>query len=320
MPFMLSRPMRRLISLGAALMTFWAAPAGAGESAEKMPLVSRSLLLDGVMLPTGRIVAVGERGHIIYSDDQGQNWLQAEVPTRTTLTTVFFHDAKTGWAAGHDAVILITRDGAKTWEKVYDAPEEEKPLLDLWCLEGRNGFAIGAYGFFLRTYDWGKTWQPVTIIEDDRHLNQVRANPNGLFFIAAEKGLALRSVDSGATWQDISAPYEGSFFGILPLDNDTVLLFGLRGHVFRSEDVGDSWVKIETGTEAMLNAGAELSDGKIVIAGLEGMLLVSRDTGLSFSLYPQKDRKGISAIVPTRDNHLLLIGEGGTKKIPMDFN
>ncbi|MDX9785767.1 MAG: YCF48-related protein [Desulfobacterales bacterium] len=324
MRVMTCRRIQWLLYAGVALTMIWGDPAAAleseSESAEIMPLAARSLLLDGVMLKSGRCVVVGERGHILYSDDQGESWHQVAVPTRATLTSVAFHDDATGWAAGHDAVILMTRDGAKTWEKLRDAPKEEKPILDLWCVDSQNGFAVGAYGLFLQTNDGGNTWRPHVIIEEDRHLNQVAAASNGKFYIAAEAGLALRSVDAGQTWQDIRAPYEGSFFGLLPLAHDTVLLFGLRGHLFRSEDAGDAWEKIETGTEAMLNAGVRLSDGRIVIAGNEGTLIVSRDEGLSFTLHPQADRKGISCLVPTQDNHLLLFGEGGAKKIPVTFD
>ena len=61
------------------------------EFSVKAPLATRSLLLDGVSVD-GLMVAVGERGHILISENQGQSWRQANVPTRATLTGVFFHD------------------------------------------------------------------------------------------------------------------------------------------------------------------------------------------------------------------------------------
>jgi len=76
--------------------------------AERAPLASRSLLL--AIAPAGqRLVAVGERGHILLSDDQGQTWSQAEsVPTRSLLTGVCFGNDGQGVAVGHDEVILTT--------------------------------------------------------------------------------------------------------------------------------------------------------------------------------------------------------------------
>ncbi|NIN72690.1 MAG: sialidase, partial [Gemmatimonadetes bacterium] len=49
-------------------------------------------------------------------------------------------------------------------------------------------------------------------------------------------------------WTTLPSPYEGSFFGTLPLEGDSLLLFGLRGHLFRSDDAGESWEEIPTGT------------------------------------------------------------------------
>ncbi len=54
-----------------------------------------------------RLVAVGEHGVIVYSDDNGQRWRQAQVPVDLTLTSIAFADANHGWAAGHYGVIFI---------------------------------------------------------------------------------------------------------------------------------------------------------------------------------------------------------------------
>ncbi len=37
-----------------------------------------------------RLVAVGQRGHIIYSDNQGESWQQATVPVSSDLTAASF--------------------------------------------------------------------------------------------------------------------------------------------------------------------------------------------------------------------------------------
>lgn len=278
------------------------------------PLASKSLFLDGVFTD-GRAVVVGERGHILFSDDQGDTWTQARVPTISTLTGVYFHDKNLGWAVGHDAVILRTIDGGENWERVYYAPEEERPLLDVWFKDDKNGIAIGAYGFFLTTKDGGTTWTSESISEDDWHLNQMMRSETGKMYIAAEAGMVYRSDDQGQTWTDLPSPYEGSFFGTLPLDEDTVLLFGLRGNLFRSEDAGENWEKITTHTVSMLNSGLRLPDGRIFIVGLGGTVLVSNDNGKSFMLHQQPDRRGILTALPIENNMLMLIGDGGVKKI-----
>ncbi len=276
------------------------------------PLAPKSLLLAGSYAGE-RMVVVGERGHILYSDDKGESWTQARVQTLATLTGVFFHDKNLGWAVGHDAVILRTTDGGKNWSRVFAAPEEERPLLDVWFKDADYGFAIGAYGFFLTTEDGGLHWSDKMISEDDWHLNQVRQSDNGKLYIAGEAGNIYRSDDDGNTWVSLPSPYEGSFFGVLPLDGDTLLIFGLRGHLYRSEDAGENWQKINIPVGVLLNGGTRLPDGRIVIGGMGGFLFVSDDDGKNFTVRQQPDRMSIVSVLPIEKDNVLLIGDQGIK-------
>ena len=280
------------------------------------PLAPRSLMLDAVALDD-HLVAVGERGHILISSDNGASWRQVDVPTRAMLTGVTFVSNDVGLAVGHDSVILRTTDGGATWERVHWAPEDEAPFFDVWFADENNGVAIGAYGSHHRTTDGGLTWDFEPIGDTDWHLHEIARADDGRLYMAAEAGTAYRSDDGGETWIELPSPYGGSFFGVLPLEDDVVLLFGLRGHLFRSEDAGESWLEIETGTVAMLTNGIRLDDGMIVITGLGGIVLVSSDGGRTFELREQSSRRGIQTVVQASDDSLLLVGEFGVRLLPV---
>ena len=323
------------------LLTFSLIPSPSlAENSQILPLAEKSLLLDGQVIGE-RIIVVGERGHILISEDHGVSWQQQEVPTRANLTSVFFIDPANGWAAGHDSVILQTSDGGRHWQEVYADPEDERPILDLWFRDANHGYAVGAYGLFLVTEDGGKSWQPfdfnpATLMADgdgadddweddleeeawgiDFHLNQVAATPNGRILITAEAGNIYRSDDACRSWLSLPSPYEGSFYGSLPLSQTSLLAFGLRGHLFRSEDTGNSWLPIASGTQATLNDGIRLHDGRIVLVGLAGTLLISSDDGYSFTLHSQADRAGIAKVLQAEDKGLILIGEHGVKRLDL---
>lgn len=287
------------------------------EPAVQAPLAGKSLLLDATAAD-GNFVVVGGRGHILTSTDQGATWQQVEVPTRAALAGVYFHDGNLGWAVGHDSVILRTSDGGQSWEITNWAPEEESPLLDVWFSDADNGFAVGAYGSFYRTSDGGQSWTFDPISEWDFHLHHVARSDSGRLYMAAEAGVIYRSDDGGETWVELPSPYEGSFFGTLPLDEDVLLVFGLQGHLFRSEDAGETWAELETGTTAMLTDGIRLADGRVVITGLGGTLLVSTDGGSTFELLPMPDRRGISSIVEATAGQLLMVGDFGVETMPAE--
>ena len=329
-------PARHLTGTGhlalLVVLGLFALPGASAEEAVEAPLAIESLLLDGAAVGS-RVVVVGQRGHILVSTDDGASWAQSKVPTRALLTAVHLHDERTGWAVGHDAVILRTGDGGETWTLVHEAPEEELPLLDVWFRDESTGFAVGAYGYFLATRDGGETWTRRTVSEDDFHLNALipvitrspdsRQSESHRLYIAAEAGIAYRSDDNGETWNELPSPYAGSWFGGLALDENEVLLTGLRGHLFRSEDAGESWKQIPTGISATLTGAVRLPSGSLVVTGLEGSVLFSRDEGRSVSSRRLPSREGISAALPLVDDEVLLIGEFGVRRLtdccPGDF-
>src|SRR5580765_4846300 len=107
-------PVHVAVALLAATLAI-AAPASRGAGFADpldVPAVASSLapsrLLNGVARAGGRIVAVGQRGHILSSDDQGKTWTQASVPVSVDLLAVHFPTPGKGWVVGHSGVVLAT--------------------------------------------------------------------------------------------------------------------------------------------------------------------------------------------------------------------
>jgi len=282
--------------------------------AEHVPLATHSLMLD-VIKAGGRLIAAGERGQIILSDDNGESWHQADtVPTRSTLTSLFAIDDRI-WAAGHDSVIMTSGDGGETWTRQYFAPDRMQPIMDLYFRDKDHGIAIGAYGLMLVTSDGGRNWEDWAVNEeDDAHLNAIIEIPGGELMIAGEAGNSYRSVDGGETWEHMEMPYQGSMFGAVLANGSCVLLYGLRGHVMRSCDGGDSWQLLVTGSEATLLGGAR-QDGKVLFAGNSGAILIYDGDG-GFSQYLHSSGVDFSAVLALGGGRFLLTGEEGTYFYP----
>ncbi|NQD93870.1 hypothetical protein HP532_14555 [Pseudomonas sp. CrR25] len=327
--FRVHSPLAKALSLCSVLsiLAIAALPAHAQDATEATarysiasPNAPHRLLLD-VVSAGKRLVAVGDRGHILYSDDKGANWTQAKVPTRQMLTAVFFVDDRHGWAVGHDALILASEDGGATWVKQFEDQEREAPMLDVWFRDRNTGYAVGAYGALLETSDGGANWEDVSERmdnEDGYHLNAIVEVKDSGLFIVGELGAMFRSTDWGQTWETLDGPYEGSLFGALGTDQaGTLLAYGLRGHLFRSTDFGDSWQQIELNTphngplEFGLADGNLLADGSIVVVGHGGTVLKSTDHGRSFSLINRLDRLSLAGVTALDNGNLILVGQGG---------
>ena len=282
-------------------------------------VVDKLLLLDATRA-SQRIVAVGDYGYVVTSDDDGTTWRSAKSPVQSTLTAVAFADDRHGWIVGHDAVILRSTDGGETWEQTYSAPDKEAPLLNLWFENSEHGYAFGAYGTFYETSDGGKTWNSRKVLETDGHIYAMARTGAGQLFLAGEAGTLYRSRDNGETWQALVAPYRGSYFGALGLPDGGILIFGLRGHAFRSHDGGDTWTSVDTGTEVSLMGGEVLANGSIVLLGGEGVILISRDSAKAFTRLKHPENKTLIAAVTVGENKILAFGEPGALKARISLN
>ena len=314
-------PARALARIGAAALgggIFFCAAAAAKDilpaSGPMYPQTMQRLLLVDAERLGNRIVAVGDRGYIVISDDFGKAWRRARAPAAPLLTAIDFLDDTLGMAVGHDSVILTTADRGETWTQAFSAPAEQRPLLDILFVKKDFAVAVGAYGAYYESADAGKTWTARKITQDDKHFNTVLELGEGRLLILGEAGTVLASNDWGKTWNPVAAPYKGSFFGGIVAQDGTVLAYGMRGRIFRSKDKGATWAQVDNASSATLMGGDRLPDGAIVLAGAAGTALVSRDNGQSFQPIQTKTTRALSKPVPGAPGVVLLLGEGGPRE------
>ena len=312
-------------------------------------------VFNGLALAGQRIVAVGQRGHILYSDDRGGSWQQAAVPVSIDLTAVQFPDHSHGWAVGHGGVVLSSSDGGAHWTRQLDGralgklmadyyaqhvPDRlngdaqaldrfnkdvqrfveegpDKPFLDVWFENERSGFVVGAFNLIFHTDDGGKSWVPWFDRSDNPKLfNLYAIRPVGAdVYIAGEQGLLLKLDRAAGSFRVVTVGYPGSLFGITGKPG-AVLAFGLRGKLFRSADGGTSWTLVETGLPVALTAATVSPDGRIVLVSQAGHALISRDEGRSFAPIPPEQRSAAGAVVALDDQTLALAGVRGLRVQP----
>jgi photosystem II stability/assembly factor-like uncharacterized protein len=280
------------------------------------------------------LVAVGSRGMIIRSEDEGKSWIQSAVPVQSDLLAVHFPTPTDGWAVGHNGVILHSSDGGRSWAKQFDgrvaaevfrnfyaargteaaakatAQLEQNfkagpalPWLDVWFEDAERGFVVGSFGMIAATVDGGKTWEPwLERIDDDRslNLNGIRGVGRNLY-VAGERGMVFKLDRKSQRFKGIATGYTGSFFGIVGT-SESLLAFGLRGVLYRSGDGGTTWAPLKVPVEATVTAGTVSGSGAFVLVNSAGQLLLGDRKGGSFTV--------IQPAAPMRYTGVLLASQG----------
>lgn len=357
------RPVAHRCAAALALcLAFWQLPL---HAATAFPAIERAALpvkaperqvLQAAARAGERLVAVGERGLVVLSDDQGHRWRQArQVPVSVSLTALSFVDAQRGWAVGHGGVVLRTTDGGETWIRQADglalakaalaeadrratqfpgdaaaasAQAEarrlvedgaDKPLLDVHFADTRRGWVLGAYNLFFETTDGGKTWHSASArLENPRalHLNALAVRGKSMF-IAGEQGALYRSVDGGQTFEALRSPYKGSWFSLVLGNQGDVTVGGLRGNAFRSVDGGQTWHAIDGLPPVSIVAASAWHGGGVLLSNQAGQLFVAYANDKAQPLRAASMPPLNGLLVMGRQT-LLALGFGGA--IPLDLS
>ncbi len=288
-----------------------------------------SLLLD-VALAGNRLVAVGERGHIILSDDDGSSWLQADVPVMSTLTSIYFIDDSTGWAVGHDAVVLKTQDSGKTWIKQLDGFEANAMVLEQakrvkaqMEAELSKAEVMGGED---RIELAEETLENATYALEDAEIDFEDKSTKPLLdvwfkngkegYVVGAYGMIFKSIDGGNSWKDWSGHVENPdrfhLNAIAQVSDQRMMIVGEAGLMLRTQDNGDNWEQMFSPYEGSFFGITSLTKQGVQLAyGLRGNLARSDNFGSSWKLMDTKTEQSLIGATDRHGRVAYVVGNGG---------
>lgn len=318
--------------LGASTEITAPAAAAAGMDLLKVPALlspkaAQGLLL-GVHAGGGRLVAAGERGIVVYSDDGGATWTQGRVPVSVTLTAVFMASDKLGWVAGHDGVVLRTRDGGQSWDKVLDGDRANAMVIA--DIKARIATAEGEL-------DSGGEHAAERLEALQMRLEDVEAGASfgpsrpllGLWFEDERRGYAIgafgqifRTTDAGDSWSSLSGQLDNPdslhFNAIARVPEFGLVVAGERGTLWLSRDDGASWSRLDTGYDGHLYGVVRAQSGALFAYGFAGNLFRSDDGGQSWKPLARATEKTLVGGMGLADGRLVLVARNGRVIVSSD--
>ena len=306
------------------------------DYAMQIPGAETSMLLD-VAVAGARVVAVGERGHILVSEDAGASWRQVEVPTSAMLTRVFFLDDSLGWAVGHDGNILHSQDGGLTWVLQRDGLADQVQINEqragraqsrVQALQAQLAVASEELAADLEDALADAEWA----LENARETmdKPIYAPPlMDVWFATPEQGWAagaygtlLRTANGGRDWADwshqLDNPEELHLNGVAGDGRGALYLASEWGMVFFSDNAGGSWQTLETGYDgSFFGVVINPASGSAFVYGLLGTIYRSQDQGETWE--PVDSRVSASLFgADAAGDGVIFVGQGGTAAISGD--
>ena len=328
---------RTLLIAGSLSLLSYPAWSAGPDYAMQMKKAASSMLLD-IAAAGDRLVAVGERGHILYSEDNGDSWIQAQVPSSAMLTRVFFISPELGWAVGHDGNVLVSQNGGVNWElqrdglaaqaqinearagaakqrletlskKVKNAPEEEQAELSEALEEAAHDLDKAREALDEPVYE-----QPLM---DVWFANAEQGWASGAY------GTLLRTQNGGRQWNDwshkVDNPDELHLNGVVGAPSGELYLASEWGTVFRSRSEGESWEPLESGYEgSFFGILVSPATGSIFAYGLLGTVYRSTDQGETWEPLESGAMASLFGGFADKEGTLIFVGQGGTAILSRD--
>lgn len=282
------------------------------------------LLLDAAQ-NGDRLLVGGEQGNILWSDDDGRSWTQADVPVSLAITSVAFAGEGHAWATAHDGFLLYSGDSGETWEVKLSGSDIAR--LSVETIEAQIKGLRSALA-----NDQSETREDDEWALDDTlyALDEVRlAFDEGMttpllrvWFADDNVGYALgaysaflRTDDGGETWaydsNRLDNPDKFHLYDIARSSAGTLLVAGEAGTLLRSLDNGSVWERIETPYPGSFFGTVAAGDGSLLIFGLRGKVFRSTDEGASWAAVNTGDSRTLTCGTASDDGSVLLAGAAG---------
>ena len=298
--------------------------------AVKSERAANSLLLD-LARNGDRLLAVGEQGYALWSDDVAQSWSQAEVPVSLALTSVAVAGNGEAWATGHDGYLLHSEDNGETWtiklsgsdvaglsvgaieaqvaalETALEEASDDTREDVLWALDEAT-FALDEA---ILAVDEGMTTPLLNVWFD-----------GDLGYALGAYNVFLHTDDGGVTWEAhnnrLDNPEKYHLYGIARSAAGTLLVAGEAGTLLRSLDDGDTWEGIESPYPGSFFGTVATADGSLLVFGLRGNVYRSTDEGANWTAVRTGDNRTLMCASANNDGTVVLAGSAGAVLVSRD--
>ncbi len=188
-----------------------------------------------------RVIAAGDRGTSVVSDDTGVTFTPIGGRIRGSFRALRAGGAAgTAFAPGTDGGLAQTSDGGRTWRTGGNVPTPAD-LLDVSFPTATDGYALDVDGGLFRTENAGTTWKTLGT-GSTRRPRAVLAPDASTVLVIGPRGVR-RSVDAGETFDQVraSAVLRAQLSGVAQAAVGGATYVWGPATIARSDDDGRTW-------------------------------------------------------------------------------
>lgn len=183
-----------------------------------------------------RVIAAGDGGKILLSEDSGETWTQLSSPTIRNLWNMQMITEQIGWMVGETGAALKTTDGGYTWIQ-QPMPYPNSSYWDVSFVNTNLGYISCPSGIVIKTTNGGGNWI-TQVAGDTRSLWTIYAIDSMKVCAGGFAGKLVYTSNGGNTWiplWDYGISYNKITFA------DSLVGIGAGNGSIRTTDGGLTW-------------------------------------------------------------------------------
>jgi photosystem II stability/assembly factor-like uncharacterized protein len=269
------------------------------------------------------LVAVGDTGSVVTSNDKGLSW-----SVQKSVHWVSLYTPKSNFygvtaisenifcAVGFRDTIYRSTDGGVSWKGIKSAAKGNCPalrdlrLLEIQAIDFDSStsvcVAVADLAITVFSIDSGKKWAenlPASI----EHLKAVSYR-NGHLLASGWKGATMNTNDVGDNWTTEWVQRNVDLLGCSITGWTSV---GTNGNIYHSINNGFSWDSIPSGTQLNLNSVYFADKANGFICGDSGLILMTSDGGYTWNKQASPTTQNLRSVHFTDPFHGFICGDSG---------
>lgn len=166
-------------------------------------------------------------------------WIPITSPTFSSLYSVFFTDASTGYISGTTSGIVIkTTNGGTSW--IFNNTGSGNSYYDMYFLNALTGFISGSTRQVVKTTNSGTNWDIVT--SGSGTLYSISFPSSVAYGVGGSPASFIKSTDFGNNWTTLTAPSTNILRGAYFINGTVGWVCGDYGTIMYTTDGGFSWI------------------------------------------------------------------------------
>ncbi len=295
-----------------ALLVVWmpvqASPAGVGGGAWGPVWSSVKALVDMDCPTANDCVAVGDKGLVLVTRDQGFTWHQERIEAQPDLLSVDANPDGFVLAVGSRGAIYRSQDWGRTWEALSSSTHAT--LRDVSLLSDGHAWIVGDRGLILHSADRGDTWH-IQSSGVDHHLFGVQFLDAQTGYVVGDKATFLKTTDGGQTWAsvDTNFPKWAAIYDLGFADAQNGFIAGQAGHVSHTADGGQTWQENDAGVATDIYA-IHYQNGYAILGGQMGVVATTQDDGQTWTVRDsvEQDVRDVHGVFTTGPDSAWAVG------------